>query len=116
MVRIVGVRLSESVQGRTKFIKLNSNEYLLTCGYRSYEYPNCVQPPCSPACNNTLYIDFNKMEYKKGPTFLYPHNLAIIQPIENNKIMVIGGLKESQIQKSTQPLSYKYTQIIRINK
>ena len=56
------------------------------------------------------------MEYKKGPTFLYPHNLAIIQPIENNKIMVIGGLKESQIQKSTQPLSYKYTQIIRINK
>ena len=116
LLNTIGVRLSEPLNERVKFIKLNSDKYLLTCGNLNYIYPQCTNAFCASACNNTLYIDFNKMEYKKGPTFLYPHNLAIIQPIENNKIMVIGGLKESQIQKSTQPLSYKYTQIIRINK
>ena len=116
LVRIVGVRLSESVQGRTKFIKLNSNEYLLTCGYRSYEYPNCVQPPCSPACNNTLYINFNKMEYKKGPTFLYPHNSSAIESINDNTTMVIGGVSHRYLKDEDNPLPHRYVQIIKINK
>lgn len=90
-----GEEIRNLILHRHKFIKLDNDKYLITCGYG-------VTFKKDYLCNKTVFFDYTSKIVTEGPSFLYPHMDSVIYKNRNNSLIVLGGVKYKSI-----PFSYK---------
>lgn len=97
------LKLEEASTKRIKYIKLNEKRYLLSCDDWSNAYKK------KDLCNKTIIADFNEATAKIGPKFLFSHINTTAIPINDNKILFIGGTG-----KAVNKELFQNTQILKI--
>ena len=75
---------------KTKIIKLNNSQYLLTCG----DYYLNQQERKKRHCNRSIYFNYWNSEVSRGPNFILDHTRANYINLSNNKTLIIGGTKK----------------------
>ena len=104
---IIGERINNLLYNKHKFIKIDDDKYLITCGYG-------VNLKKDYLCNKTVYFDYGLSIVDEGPKFIYPHrDSLIIQDINNkNKYIVVGGAKFIPYEDSYKEIINENLQII----
>ena len=97
--RHMGMKLEEPSTQRLRYIKLNEKQYFLSCGrqgylfkdFRVYEIFGYMFSNPIRTCHKSVIADFGKLKAQIGPNFEYSHYEATAIPVNNNKVLFVGG-------------------------